>query len=447
MRSITIVILSVLLTGEVWGQIDKGNRVFAWQIDVAQNADYDSAFFYAKEMCMESTHLSFTWSDLQPDTSTFDAVFMASFLDVLDLYYPANSMPIELQMATMNTAVKSTPIDLITTAFDNPAMIRQFKRALDTVFAHVPNLELSALNIGNESDLVMGTDSNAYAAYKVFLDSVIPHAKSLYFAIHGKELNVGTTFTHGGLTGQFRKNLCKMVNQGRDIVSVTYYPLNPDFTMMLPSVVPSDFSDLVAIYPDTSQPIYFVECGYSSSSLCNSSEAQQADFYSEVFKAWDSLRPNIPYISAFKTTDWSLTEVQELSQYYGITDTVFLEYLRTLGVRTWDLNGRNKLAFDRIQCLLKERNWCSTDCPFLGVTAPFESPELTYFPNPADDLMFIETILPMTELRLLNSQGKEEIHLSTPASPIAISSLKTGVYVMVITLENGQSQRFRFIKK
>lgn len=388
--SLVFVLILHLFTLPAKAQLPRGDRTLAWQIDLAENNNYDSAFAYGYSACMESVHLFFKWTDAEPDTGVFNGSFISSFLDVVDIYYPAWNMEVELQIAPTNTGTKEVPTEFRALPFDHPSVINRFKILLDTVFAHIPHVTLSALNIGNESDLNFGTDGVQYDAFKVFLDSAASHAKRLYFQLHGTDLKVGTTFTHHGLVDPKTAHFCQSVNAGLDIVSVTYYPLQADFTMKDPSVVPGDFGALVAAYPDTSQPIYFVECGFASSSLCNSSETLQADFWRAVFAAWDTYRANIAYLTIFKSTDWSSAVVNQLGQYYGLQDTVFKEYLRTLGVRTWAGDGTDKAAYTQIQCELAARNWCQVTCPMSSVSGQFSAQPLSVYPNPADKEVFFE---------------------------------------------------------
>ena len=42
----------------------------------------------------------------------------------------------------------------------------------------------------------------------------------------------------------------------------------------------------------------------------------------------------------------------DLGVFYGLNDNVFLEFLRKLGVRTWDNDGTNKPAYETIICEL-----------------------------------------------------------------------------------------------
>jgi len=440
-----ILILGFFISVSSFAQLPKGDRILAWQVDLAENNNYDSAFVYAQTGCMESVHLFYTWSGIEPTFGTFDESFINNTLDIANIYYPAYNTKVELQIAPINTNVKETPSDLLSTNFNDQTMIDRFKTLLDTVFQHIPNLELSALNIGNESDIYMGTNSSQYSAYKTFLDSVVPYAKQLYFNLHGTDLKVGTTLTFEGLTSVSTSALCQSVNNSLDIVALTYYPLNPDFTMESPSVVNVDFANLVSIYSDTLQPIYFVECGYASSDTCNSSEILQAQFYENVFTAWDTHYDNIKYITFFKTTDWSQQTVNDLGVYYGFSDPIFLEFLRTLGVRTWDNNGNNKLAYEVILCELSYRNWCAVNCNLTSVKNQQIKPTVSIYPNPTDGLINIETERKIKNISLFDNVGK--LNSISANKIVNINNLTAGIYYIVIEFETGDIYRDKIIKQ
>lgn len=451
MKKLVLLSIVCLLAIKGYCQSPKGDRTLAWQIDLAENNNYDSAFAYGYNACMESVHLFTKWTDIESDTGVYNASHINGFLDVVNIYYPAWNVEVELQIAPTNTGLKEVPSELMNLPFNHPSVINRFKILLDTVFAHIPNVTLSALNIGNESDINFGTDVNQYNEFKAFLDSVSSHAKALYFNLHGTELNVGTTFTHHGLIDNATSNLCKSVNDSLDIVSVTYYPLNGDFTMKPPSFVSTDFGTLVSEYPDTTQPIYFVECGYASSPLCNSSETLQADFWTEVFDAWDNHEANIKHITVFKSTDWSSAIVNQLGQYYGIQDTIFKEYLRTLGVRTWQGDGTNKEAYERIKCELDARNWCNVSCSVTTtLTENANGISMSVYPNPAKDVIifhFDQQLANSYTLKLFNSQG-QLVRIVNNINDIFVlerQNLKSGIYLFQIGLKNDIFQRGKFI--
>ncbi|GAB5415975.1 MAG: hypothetical protein Crog4KO_07560 [Crocinitomicaceae bacterium] len=441
MKTLTTLAFAFGIISFVSAQLPKGDRILAYQVDPAENMNYDNDFALAKDACMESIHFSSNWSDYDSTSGNFDVTYIANFLDIINVYMPANGTKVELQIAPVNTNVLELPADLMSTTFDDPILINRFKTLLDTVFMHIPDLELSALNIGNESDIYFGTDANLYNEFGVFLDSVVPHAKQLYFNIHGEELKVGTTLTFNGLTDPLTASLCAPLNTNRDIVAVTYYPLESNFHMKPTSVVSADFDTLVSLYPDVSQPIYFVECGYASSAVCSSSEAQQADFFTEVFSAWDDHYDNIKYLTIFKTTDWSQADIQIFEQYYGISDPAFLEYLRTLGVRTWAGDGTDKLAFDRIKCELNDRNWCAVPCSASINESEPEVAGCVLYPSPGETLVNMDVSGNIEHIEVITLDGKNvEVQANFSQKTVNVSNWQKGIYLFRIKTENGWFQ-------
>ena len=445
MKNLIILLqLSLFTIININAQSPKGDRILAWQVDMAENNRFDSAYSYAQVACIESIHFAFSWNLMEPTSGTFDQTFLNNTLGISNTYFTALGIKLELNIPTMNTVTKDVPSDLLNVDFDDPVMINRFKIILDTIFGRLPNLELTALNIGNESDIFMGADAIQYNAYKTFLDSVVPYAKTLYFNIHNDSLKVGTTLTHAGLINPTKASLCHLLNSDLDIVSTTYYPLNNDFTMKPPTVVDADFSDIVAEYPDTIQPIYFVECGYSTSAICNSSENLQSEFFKNVFTAWDTYQNNIKYLTIFKTTDWSLSTVEDLAIQFGITDTIFKEYLRTLGVRTFLGNGTNKIAYQTILCELNARGWCATNCITTRINEEIEVNTFKIYPNPTNGQVNISTNTAIKKINIYNSLGK--LYLSVDDNSFNISEFPNGIYYLSIQFKTGSITVKKLVK-
>jgi hypothetical protein len=446
-------ILFLFLTTSTFAfsQLPKGNRIFAWSVDQAENESYDTAFAYAHNACMESIHMFRIWSSIEPDAGNFDSAYLAYAIDPANAYYAYMGVSVELQLAITNTVSKEVPADLQNVAYDDPQMINRFKTFLDTIFAHIPDLQLDALNIGNESDILFGTDSVKYAQFKGFLNAVVPYAKQLYFNLHGTTLKVGTTLTMYGTFDPNKTALCHMLNESLDIASITYYPLAPDFTMKPPSIVTPDFANLVSIYPDTSQPIYIVECGYASSSVCNSSETLQSQFYENVFAAWDTHADNIKFLSIFQSTDWSQDVVDTLGAYYGITSPVFLEYLRTLGVRTWPNGGTEKLAYQTILCELNTRNWCNVSCTSTGMEPIQKTRNIGVYPNPTTGMTMIEADEVIKYITIIGSIGQSMCNAKTEIgnsqTMIDLTDYPAGVYYLKLEFEDERTVTKRVVKE
>ena len=436
MKSI-FTLLTISIIFNLSAQEPKGDRILAWQIDMAENLNYDSAFAYGVDACMESIHLSSTWVDIDTNAGNFDNDYITGILDAINWYYPTMGVKIEYQLAPLNTNVNTMPADLVGLAMDDPLVISRFKQTLDTVFSHLDVVEFSALNIGNEHDIYMGTDAAQYEEFKVFLDSVVPYAKNLYFDLHGEELIVGTTFTMEGILDPVKSSLCQDVNDGLDIVTVTYYPQSTTGGTGDESyaAIKADFEELIALYPDPTQEIYFSEIGWASSTYLGSSELIQANFFSNLFTVWDEHAEKIPYITIFKSTDWSSAAVDELADYYGLSDSTFTEFLRTLGLREWDGDGTNKLAYDRILCELHVRDWCGTTCASLGVEN--QELEITLYPNPSNGI-FQYSGINVETVQVFNSIGQSTL-IETDNNTIDLSNFTDGIYLIHFVDQQGNS--------
>jgi hypothetical protein len=427
-----IILLCLFIHFGLFAQLPKGDRTLAWITEPAEGEEFIEAFNYGQDACMESVHHFFKWNDLETDAGEYDAEFIAGNLDVVNLFYPMFDMKVELTIAMTNTVAKETPEDLMDVPFDDPDLINRFKVFMDTVLVHLPDVELAVINIGNESDILFNTDEEQYLAFKVFLDSIIPYTKMRYNELYGKEVNMGVTMTLEGMTSPDRGPLCAILNENTDVISTTYYPLGPAFVMNDPTIVFEDFQHLVDAY-DTDQPIYFSECGYASSETCNSNEIKQAQFYSNMFAAWDLHADRIKYMTIFKLTDWSSEFADELGEYYGLDHPAFLEYLRTLGVREYD--GTFKLAYDFILCELEARDWCDLECPLTEI-AEMEESTILFYPQPAQDVITIN--LPenqLKEVRIISPTG--QVILKSQSTNISLAKIPKGLYLIQIEENNG----------
>ena len=204
--------------------------------------------------------------------------------------------------------------------------------------------------IGNEIDGYDTSDEpmSFWGDYGFFLQEITNYIHSI-----DPNVKVGFTSTFDGL--MLNSNRFKVLLQNVDILGVTYYPLNPDFSVKNPNTPFTDFENLVNIF--VSKPIYLQEVGYQSSDINNSSEKKQADFYCKLFKAWDLHKDKIKSLNILRLNDLSLQGAQEVARPYGISSDKFIEYLRTLGIRTYEGEGKNKPAFDIIKRNAVERGW------------------------------------------------------------------------------------------
>ncbi len=345
--NLLIVVLLGFLVVQIYAQNQakpKGERLLSIEATEAADKDYDRSFALAREAGMQVTSLSLAWDDLE--TSPGQYGMEPNFLEIANMFYPSQGVAISLTLAPIDTNNLRLPDDLKEKSVADPEVIERFKRLLDYVFSQIPDLELSSLAIGNEIDAYLSNDKKRWQEYQVFVTEVSEYAKLLH-----PDLSIGAKVTFFGF--ETTKELVKEFNAFADVMMLTYYPLNNDFTVRNPNEIMADFDTVVATFPD--KPIYILEAGYPSSSLLNSSEEKQAEFIRAVFKAWDKYAEQIKLISFTWLHDISPEDIDSYGNYYGLHDETFLSYLATLGLRTFE--GQDKEAFKVLKLEAKQRGW------------------------------------------------------------------------------------------
>lgn len=407
-----------------------GSRKLGFAVSTAQDGNIAAAVAQAQAACMSVVHISVSWKDLRPSGGQWSASVLNE-LDLINTYFAALGVQVELQVQVVNTVVSEVPDDISALPYNDPLVVQAMQETMDTVFAHLPSVELAALNISNESDALWGADTSRYAQFAGLLAAVKPHAKALYSASHGGDtLSVGTTFTWGGLTNPVIAPLCQLTNAVADHISATYYGIQNDFTVKQPMEVVQDLDLLAAMHPGA-QPIRLAEIGYPSSAVCSSSDQLQSQFVDAAFTAWDQHEDRIEYMGWFALTDLDSATVAALGIYYGLSAPVFLEYLRTLGLRTWPGSGTDKPAFGTLLCELQQRSFCTTTCTE-GVNEPVKE-QVCISPNPAQDQISISATGTRsgTPVRFLSMDGRQALQL--PLGPVMdVSALSQGSYMVMI---------------
>jgi hypothetical protein len=270
-----------------------------------------------------------------PALSTFAALAQSS------------GMKLSLTLRPIDATGKTVPADLAALDFDDPIVVKRFERVIDFVLTRIAPEHLVNLMVGNEVDgFDPGNDTDFWIEYAALLSAVRTYVNASH-----PGLPLGFTATLPGLVDPERKTrdgwptreTLRAWAEQVDVVGVTYYPLHDDFTMRAPSVAAADFTALVASVP-SDKPIHIQELGYASSASVSASEALQAQFYCEALHAWDERAERIRRLAVLRLNDVSEAKAEALAGPYGVSTPAFIEYLRTLGLRT--ASGVAKPAYE-----------------------------------------------------------------------------------------------------
>ncbi|MBA3683407.1 MAG: T9SS type A sorting domain-containing protein [Bacteroidetes bacterium] len=419
-------------------QVNSTNNRISMDISTnAQNSNifnYDSCFAVGDNLGMSSVGLFQSWSAVETSPLNYNMMIF----NIANLYYPAVNMPVDLTIAPINTNVKEVPSDLTSTAFSSTVMISRFNRLLDSIKVHIPNVTLSSLVIGSEHDVFMGSNTTLWADYTTFYNAVMIHAKTLW-----PGLKVATELTFDGIINH--NTLAQTLNTNSDYIGVSYYPLNSNFTVKPISTIPVDFATLVNLY--SSKPINFYQYGYPSSATCNSSDALQSQFITQTFLSWDVYASNIRMIDFTWIHDLSAAAVNSLSVYYGITNTAFLEYLRTIGLRTWNNNGTDKPALNELRCQAKQRgfNNLPLNCPITSLNKNKNNALISIYPNPATDILNIDIEGGKFDGIIICDVLGNRVGQYSFSEQINISHLNNGVYSLKVFKNQNEIFNAKFI--
>ena len=274
--------------------------------------------------------LSPIWKDVEKTAGSFDF----GDLDFQAKLAREHSLPVYLNIRIVDTNNSALPTPYASWKFDDP---RLAKRLIELMHALAPRVEgqVQWISIGNEVDSYFSAHGDEIAPYRRLLDSVMPAVRSSF----PKALFTVNCTSHG--VDQINKEL-RPITEITEFTSLTYYPINPDFTFRDPSDVPGDFAKMFEAA--RGKRVFFQEVGYASSERVNSSEEKQARFMKNVLEALGQHRGQAIAAHFVWMSDIPLSLVDMFGSYYKLPNSDrFKAFLASLGY--FDREGRPKQAW------------------------------------------------------------------------------------------------------
>lgn len=309
-------------------------RILSIDVNKAEGGDYRASFELALGAGLSEIGLTFQWTSIE----LAPGLYRNDDLAAANAFYFAYAVPVRLMISPIQTNRKVVPSDLADKPFDDPELIARFNAMLDWVASQIPDLTVTGIILGNEYDVYLGEAPAAWVAYTAFYTATAAHARGLW---PGARISAEATL-QGAIGPMLAYN--QALNQGSDVLSVSYYPLNGDFTVQAPQEVQGAFDQICASY---ALPIDFEEIGYPSARRNKSSRAQQAAFVHEVFLAWDRHAAQVRMVNFTWMHDVPPAVARQIARTYGVHDLLFRKYIATLGLRNFD--GTIKPAWTRLE--------------------------------------------------------------------------------------------------
>ena len=163
------------------------------------------------------------------------------------------------------------------------------------------------------------------------------------------DIQVSSTIMFGGIADL--DSSLKALNGQMDFLSLTYYPLESDFTVQDPGAPARDFPRMKRTA--AGRQIVLQEIGYPTGSANKSSQDKQAVFYQNVIDQMRADTRTFPAGSFFLLADLRDKFATDLASYYGINGhEPFRSFLQTVGM--FDTSGRPKKSWEVFRRNLKQ---------------------------------------------------------------------------------------------
>jgi hypothetical protein len=318
------------------GPTQPGSPAKAWLGISANPSDFDfpdsigSAILTAQATGANFMQNGELWSTLEPSPGAIDVRSVRQSLPILSALGFATYYNLRL----VDTNNRGTPADLATTAWDDPILIARVDAVLDSLIEVFELAPPVAFAFGNEVDVYFSAHPGELTAFR----SLFQHARARVRArLPGLPVGTCTTSPISNPAAWVGDTL----NASADVVLYTYYPFQPasDFVFRPPATFEPDMSAMLA--RAGTKPLGLQEVGYSSATVCGSSQAAQADFVRR-FRTWTAAQPRsrVLFANWFLMTDWSSATLTTLFAYYGGSSPGFAGFLGELGLR--DTTGTAK---------------------------------------------------------------------------------------------------------
>lgn len=323
----------------------RGSRVFG--INPSESIQgFSPSFDEALKAGIQVAEINLRWDEIEVSQGVYQDP--GGVLSAIT-FYGYNNIQVLLTISVINTVKSTVPEYLQSHDFNSIEMTSAFNTMSDWVFSQVhSSVQIAGFSIGNEIDIYLN-GAEDWQDYTGFYQTASSYSRLIRPNI---PVGVKCTVTGGLYGGEIGEVIT--INSYSDVIMLNYYPNGSQFTVMDPSVVHSHFDFIVQSFQG--KDIWLTELGYQSGSqYCASSEAKQAQFYHEMFKAWDDHSTEITLVLVDWLHDVTPEQVEEWTEYYGLSDPGFVEFLSTLGLRNYD--HTDKYAWLQVLAETEARGW------------------------------------------------------------------------------------------
>jgi hypothetical protein len=244
------------------------------------------------------------------------------------------NLPIAYTLRVVDTIARDVPSDLRGKSWSDPALRGRLFRLVDAIALAIRG-RARWFMFGYEIDGYFAKHPDEAGEFIDLYRQVKERLKQI-----APDLVVSSTLTYSGI--EQLKGTLAALNGQLDVIALTYCPLEADFTVKDPSVLPGDVARMTEIA--AGRKILLQEIAYPTSPATHSSADKQSEFYRLALQ--ELRRDPTPFaaVNFMMLADLSDRDTERFASFYGMQDSqAFKAVLQTLGM--FDQNGTPKKSW------------------------------------------------------------------------------------------------------
>ena len=191
-------------------------------------------------------------------------------------WYKSLGYRVMLTIPTVDTAIRTMPVDVVDLPLDSPETLARFDKALEDLLTPEVAASIDWISVGNEVDLYFGAHPEDVAPFVTFADAAYTKLASL-----GVDAPRCVTFTLEGVE-QDVAGAATALLPSCDFLPITFYPMGEEAFQFLP---PAEGVAAIASFAEFPElPRVYQELGYVSAPSNSGSPELQAEFLSGALK-------------------------------------------------------------------------------------------------------------------------------------------------------------------
>lgn len=280
-------------------------------------------------------------------------------------------------------------------------------------------------SVGGESDIYFAAYPEEIDEFSTLLEKTAEYVHNNYPRM---KFSTVLTFEHGVLDND---TLWQLTKDFSDVLNVTYWPLNPDFTVINTAIEDVETNLQLLLNAAGEKMLVIKESGLPSDIAAGGSPELQDKFVREMFLQTMNI-DQIEIVGWDFLADFDNEQTEYWINFQQIYTPQFRAYIRSLGLT--DTLGNAKPGYNTYLNLM-DSIYSITSVERISLND--ESAGFSFYPNPVKEYLYINPnkAASIVEIKVYSILGEEILSLKNPVK-INVTDLPAGIYFLKSISDN-----------